>query len=113
MKKITAFLKAISDENRLLILLILSNKELCVCDLQTLVPLSQGALSIQLKNLSTIGLVQHTKQGKWVFYRLAQELPSFQASILQILFQQLEKEKSAKGALTKLKKIKRTTENCN
>lgn len=113
MNNLTAFLKAISDENRLLILLVLSHKELCVCDLQVIIPLSQGALSIQLKNLSTVGLVQYTKQGKWVFYRLAQELPAFQDSILQILFQQLEKEKSVKEALTKLKKIKRTTENCN
>lgn len=112
MNSVTTFLKTISDENRLTALLILSRKELCVCDLQALLPLTQGALSIQLKNLSTAGLLEHSKRGKWVFYRLASKLPKYQSEILKQLFQQIQTEKKIKELLKQVNKIKRTKEDC-
>lgn len=103
----------IAEENRLTILFALKHKTLCVCDLQTLLPLSQGALSIQLKNLVNIDLIKFEKRGKWVFYHLSPHLPLFQQTILDNLFLKISKEEKMKNFLKKLEKLNRTIENCS
>ena len=80
-KEIT-LLKTIADKNRLSILYVLQDKELCVCELQQVISLTQGALSIQLKNLQNIGLLSSRKKGKWVFYKLSDSLDAFQQTII-------------------------------
>ncbi len=92
MNKTVTFLKTIADKNRLLILYLLKQQTLCVCDIQKVIPLTQGALSIQLKSLTTAGLLSFFKQGKWVFYRLSDEIDSLQNSILSQLFKDIEQD---------------------
>jgi len=82
MEKEITLLKTIADKNRLSILYVLKDKELCVCELQQVISLTQGALSIQLKNLQNIGLLSSRKQGKWVFYKLSESLDDFQQNII-------------------------------
>ncbi len=92
MQKEITFLKTIADQNRLAILYLLQDKELCVCELTQVIPLTQGALSIQLKNLSNIGLLKSRKQSKWVFYTLATNIDFFHKSTLMALFSEIEND---------------------
>ncbi|MCF6774996.1 metalloregulator ArsR/SmtB family transcription factor [Thiotrichales bacterium 19X7-9] len=96
------FLKAIADKNRLLILYLLHKNTLCVCDIQSVIPLTQGALSIQLKNLTTIGLLQPFKQGKWVFYKQADNIKHSHLSILLELFNDIEQDEVVQSMMAKL-----------
>lgn len=97
MKAISDFLKVISDPNRLLIVYLLKEQTLCVCDIQTVIPLTQGALSIQLKNLAKSGLLDSSKRGKWVFYKFANEMPVTYINILSELFIQMDKDKDVQS----------------
>ncbi|QUE32196.1 ArsR/SmtB family transcription factor [Francisella philomiragia] len=102
MSSITNFLKVISDKNRLIILYVLNKNTLCVCDIQKLILLTQGALSIQLKNLVTAGLLESFKQGKWVFYKLDKNIPEYQLNILNELFKQIDKDEEVQQIISKL-----------
>lgn len=68
MTGLTAFLKAISDETRLRIMLVLFTHELCVCELCDVLQESQPKISRHLAVLRTAGYVTDKRQGQWVFY---------------------------------------------
>jgi len=68
-------LKALADENRLRLLLLLQERELFVCQLMAVTGLSQSLISRSLSLLERQGLVDSRRQGKHVFYRLHHALP--------------------------------------
>lgn len=70
MRKLAEFFKALGDETRLKIIRMLSEKEMCVCEVIDRLDLSQPAISHHLKILRQAGLVKDTKEGKWVYYAL-------------------------------------------
>lgn len=65
--------KVFGDSTRIKILSALSCKELCVCDLSTAVGMSVSAVSHQLKILKNAELVRFRRDGKIVFYSLADD----------------------------------------
>jgi DNA-binding transcriptional ArsR family regulator len=67
------FLKALAHESRLLILCILAEGEKSVSDLETLLAQRQSTVSQQLARLRLDGLVSTRREGKSVYYRLADE----------------------------------------
>jgi len=68
MKSLLEFLKSISDETRIRILVLLSHKELCVCEICEILGLSQPQISRHLARLRDSGYVRDERQGQWVFY---------------------------------------------
>jgi ArsR family transcriptional regulator len=72
------FFKCLADDNRLkLLLLIAETKEACVCDLMTALEVDQPKVSRHLAHLRKCGILQDERRGKWVFYQLHPELPSW------------------------------------
>ncbi|SEA02376.1 ArsR family transcriptional regulator [Thalassobacillus cyri] len=67
--------KMLNDPNRLRILLYLKNEELCVCNLMSLLDMSQPAVSQQLKKLREASLINMRRQNQWKFYRLNDNFP--------------------------------------
>lgn len=63
----------LGDATRFKILYALSKKELCVCDLSALLGMSHSAISHQLRVLRSSNLVKFRKEGKVVYYSLADE----------------------------------------
>lgn len=62
--------KALADPTRLRILVLLTNREMCVCEVMAALDLTQPTASHHLGILENAGLVKKRKEGKWVFYRL-------------------------------------------
>lgn len=62
--------KLLGDGTRVRILDALSKSELCVCDLATLLSLSESAVSHQLRLLRGMRLVRSRRAGRMVFYAL-------------------------------------------
>jgi ArsR family transcriptional regulator, lead/cadmium/zinc/bismuth-responsive transcriptional repressor len=62
--------KALGDPTRVRLLSALSRAELCVCDLATLLGLTESAVSHQLRLLRNLRLVRARRDGRMVFYRL-------------------------------------------
>ncbi len=75
MNNLTNFFRLVSDETRLRLLMILSEKELCVCELCHILSLSQPKVSRHLARLRDMGLVQTKREGQWIFYDLKLEDP--------------------------------------
>lgn len=65
--------KAFCDENRLQILALLGQAELCACSIQEALPITQSTLSHHMKILIESGVVVARKSGKWTYYRLSAE----------------------------------------
>lgn len=65
--------KAFGDSTRIKILSALGSGELCVCDISTAVGMTSSAVSHQLKILKNAGLVKYRRDGKTVFYSLADD----------------------------------------
>lgn len=70
MKKIAAFYKALGDEIRLKILDMLSEREMCVCEIIDSLQMSQPAVSHHLKILKQASFVNDNRDGKWIYYSL-------------------------------------------
>lgn len=62
--------KALADDTRVQIALALSKEELCVCDVATLMGVSEATASHHLRLLRNMGLAKYRRQGKMVFYSL-------------------------------------------
>jgi len=79
--------KALSDETRLRILGLLSDGELCVCDIMAVLELPQSTASRHLAYLRHSNWVFGTRRGKWMYYRLAANISdnSVHHRILQYL----------------------------
>jgi ArsR family transcriptional regulator len=62
--------RVLGDPTRVRILDAISHGELCVCDIATLVGMSESAVSHQLRLLRTMRLVRARRSGRMVFYTL-------------------------------------------
>ena len=65
--------KVFGDSTRIKILYALFEAELCVCDIAQLLGLTQSAVSHQLRGLKGSRLVKPRREGKTVFYSLADD----------------------------------------
>ncbi len=65
------FFKIFGDTTRIRMLYVLMCSEMCVCDLAQLLDMTQSAISHQLRILKQMDLVKSRREGKSVFYSLA------------------------------------------
>lgn len=72
-RKASDFLKALAHENRLVILCLLSERERSVTELEGLLALGQATVSQQLARLRHEGLVDTRREGRAIYYSLADE----------------------------------------
>ena len=63
--------KIFGDTTRIKILYVLFESEMCVCDLAQILNMTQSAISHQLRALKQSKLVKYRREGKTVFYSLA------------------------------------------
>ncbi|WP_297288744.1 ArsR/SmtB family transcription factor [uncultured Flavonifractor sp.] len=63
--------KIFGDSTRIKILYVLFESEMCVCDIAKLLGMTQSAISHQLRSLKQSKLVKYRREGKTVFYSLA------------------------------------------
>ncbi|MDO8835226.1 MAG: metalloregulator ArsR/SmtB family transcription factor [Vicinamibacterales bacterium] len=66
-------LKAMAHPARLRMLAMLATGELCVCQMTAVLDLAASTVSGHLSDLRAAGLVIERKEGKWVYYRLAED----------------------------------------
>jgi len=78
--------KALSDETRLRIYLLLLQGELCVCELVNILNMEQSRISHGVRILREAGLVINRREGKWIIYAANPETES------NIMIQSLKNE---------------------
>lgn len=62
--------KALGDPNRLMIIEMLQNGEMCACQLLDELNIGQSTLSHHMKSLCGSGVVNCRREGKWMYYSL-------------------------------------------
>ena len=76
--------QSLGDPTRLRLLMLLSTeKELCVCELTHALDLSQPMISRHLANLRSAGFVSDRRAGVWIYYRLHPDLPKWVRRVLK------------------------------
>ena len=70
-QRMAEFFAVLADPNRLRLLSLLANQELCVCDLAAGLKMGESAVSHQLRILRAMRLVKYRKEGRNVYYSLA------------------------------------------
>ena len=75
--------RALSDENRVRIVMALRHGPLCVCQVTALLDLAPSTTSKHLAQLRLCRLIESYKQGRWVYYRLPERpaSPSVSAAL--------------------------------
>ncbi|MEM2767960.1 MAG: metalloregulator ArsR/SmtB family transcription factor, partial [Candidatus Bathyarchaeia archaeon] len=70
-EKRSRFFKALADPTRLRILKLLEVREMCVCEIMIALGLTQPTTSHHLGIMENVGLIKGRKEGKWVYYSIA------------------------------------------
>ena len=96
--------KALSDETRLRIYLLILQGELCVCELVNILNMEQSRISHSVRILKEAGLVVNRREGKWIIYAVNPETKNNR--IIQGLKDELKLPKQDLKNITKCKKEK-------
>ncbi|OPL17484.1 MAG: hypothetical protein AVO38_00425 [delta proteobacterium ML8_D] len=108
LKTVIKILKAISDEGRLRIIsLLISKKDLCVCEIRDLIGLSQSTISSHLKKLENSGLVNFNKDGKWINYNLDPNLDPGTKKLLKNIISIIKDDPRIRDDLARLVNVNR------
>lgn len=70
LSKYIKIFNALSDEKRIRIMILLTIREMCNCELTAAIGSSQPNLTYHIKILENAGLVVHRREGKFIYYSL-------------------------------------------
>jgi len=103
-----AVTKALSDENRVRIMMFLSEDELCVCQIIELLGLAPSTVSKHLSILKQAELIGSRKKGRWIYYHLPEEgVPEIVTQAIEWLHASLDKDKQIQEDRKQLKKVQK------
>lgn len=83
--------KLLADKTRLIIVALLKEQELCVCDITEIIGMSQPNVSQHLRKLNSAGLLNEKRKGQWVYYSLNPEAEPYVQCVYQYLPSMKEK----------------------
>jgi ArsR family transcriptional regulator len=70
MKDAVVLFKALADPTRLRIVLLLRQRELCVCELMFILRMEQSRVSHHMRVLREAGIAEDVREGRWIIYRV-------------------------------------------
>jgi ArsR family transcriptional regulator len=83
--------QVLADKTRLRCLALISvHKELCVCELNYALELSQPKTSRHLSTMKLNGLVSQRREGQWMLYSLNPELSEFEQKLINLVVTELQ-----------------------
>jgi len=81
MKDFANIFKALSDPTRLRIMLLLRQRELCVCELMFILKMEQSRVSHHMRVLRDGGIAETVRDGRWIIYRIPEEMKDLLAGL--------------------------------
>ena len=108
LKEIVKINKALSDITRLRIMALLyKRKKLCVCEIKEVIGLSQPTVSSHLKILENSCLIKGFREGKWINYKMNEDIEEDKEKYMKFLFSLLKKNDQVAEDAEKAKKTDR------
>lgn len=86
--------KALSEESRLRILSILMEKEMCVCEIEVSLNMTQSNASRHLTELKKCGILDSYKHAQWAYYKISEEFKQEHKELWEYLQIHLRKLKT-------------------
>lgn len=83
-------LKALADETRLRILALVLQGEMCVCEIEASLGLTQSNASRHLTILKSAGILSSSKQAQWAYYRLNEDFCKENRDLINYLTEKLK-----------------------
>ncbi|MAT73264.1 MAG: transcriptional regulator [Planctomycetaceae bacterium] len=106
MRDLLAITKALADENRLRALGLLRGRELCLCQIIEVLGLAPSTVSKHMSILHQARLVESRKEGRWAYFRLADDdAPQEARQALGFVLGNLKQNKQAKADQQQLKAV--------
>ena len=105
-EKYSEILKALGEPNRLTIALMLREREMCVCEIVEILPVSFSTISSHLKVLLSADIVKKRREGKWVIYRLSEN--KFIHKILELILNEVKDKREYRKLIEKAKTVDRS-----
>lgn len=87
----TEIFKALSEESRLRILSILLDKNMCVCELEASLSMTQSNVSRHLSVLKKCGILDSDKNAQWIYYYISPNFKEEQRLLWEYLSENLRK----------------------
>src|SRR5690606_2419414 len=108
MRDLLAITKALADENRLRAVALLEGHELCLCQIVEVLGLASSTVSRHMSILHQARLVETRKQGRWAYFRLADEdAPDTVRDAIGLVLAALSQDKQGKLDRKELKAVLR------
>ena len=104
MNELAKLFAALADVNRLRLLNLMREGEICVCYLQGTLKTNQPRISRHLAYLKKAGLVEATKRGKWHYYHLKPQ-PAHLKALMDQAMESLANERLGKKDLGRIREI--------
>lgn len=82
--------KALSEESRLRILTILMEREMCVCEIEACLNMSQSNASRHLTALRKCGILECDKKAQWAYYRISEHFKEEHKYLWEYLLVQIK-----------------------
>lgn len=106
MKAELKILRALSGSTRLRLVRLLLAEEICVCELEHILQISQPAISQQLRILREAGLLTARREGNWVFYQIeGPVLLRAWESVREVLFSPFGDDPDTEGDFARLREV--------
>jgi ArsR family transcriptional regulator len=104
--------KALGDENRIRILNLLMRQELCVCEIETLLDMTQSNASRHLNKLKTSGIITSEKKSQWVYYSVDNNFIEKNNLLYKFLKSKMDENTQWIKDMERLKKYKNSNFTC-
>ena len=105
---LTAIFKALGEDIRLRMMGLLLKKELCVCDIEEVLGISQANASRHLGKLKTAGILTSRKNAQWVYYDISRKFSESHPELLEAISAEVKRLDGYKNDIKTLSAIKKT-----
>lgn len=105
--------KALGDENRIRILNLLIREELCVCEIETVLGMTQSNASRHLNKLKSSGVITCEKKSQWVYYRIDNKFIEENNLLYEFLKNKMGENTQWLKDVERLKKYKNSNFTCD
>lgn len=90
-EKVVDIFKALSEESRLRILALLLDEELCVCEIEHCLNMTQSNASRHLTVLRQCGILDYHKKAQWAYYQISKDFKANNKGLWEYLSVELKK----------------------
>ncbi|HMA59196.1 MAG TPA: metalloregulator ArsR/SmtB family transcription factor [Halanaerobiales bacterium] len=105
-------MKALSHENRLRILNLIKDEQLCVCEIEYVLDINQSNASRHLNKLKQANLIVGERKAQWIYYKINQEVIKEHKFLDLIIKQELKKITICQEDEIKLKEYQQSGLSC-